>query len=68
MQQNMPSGGGFAPWRGEAVRAHAALGETDEATSLAAMNLRLARQFGAPDALSFALRTCAVVETGRTPG
>lgn len=49
-------------WRPLAVLAHLQRGEGDEARSLAADELRLAREFGAAPQLGVALRTAALVE------
>jgi DNA-binding CsgD family transcriptional regulator len=49
----------FAGWRSASARALTALGRIDEATALAAEELELARAFGAPRAISVALRELA---------
>jgi DNA-binding CsgD family transcriptional regulator/DNA-binding phage protein len=49
----------FAGWRSASARALTALGRTDEATALATEELELARAFGAPRAVSVALREAA---------
>jgi tetratricopeptide (TPR) repeat protein len=46
----------IAAWRGEAVAAHAALGQLEEAASLAAEEVALARRVGTPRTLGNALR------------
>jgi DNA-binding CsgD family transcriptional regulator len=51
----------FAGWRSASALALAALGRTPEAEELAAEELDLARQFGAPRAISSALRALAHV-------
>lgn len=45
----------FAPWRAGRCEALAALGRADETTVMAAENLQLARQFGAPVTVGWAL-------------
>jgi tetratricopeptide (TPR) repeat protein len=57
---------GFAHWRSSAALAHLALGQQHEARELAAQELALARGFGAPRAISIALRTTARIEGGDT--
>jgi DNA-binding CsgD family transcriptional regulator len=52
------------PWRSQLVHALVDLGQTDEAERLAAEELELAREFGAPRAISIALRTSARVNGG----
>jgi DNA-binding CsgD family transcriptional regulator len=52
------------PWRAGAALAHAALGDPDQARPLAAQELRLAREFGAPRAVGAALRVAGLVEGG----
>ncbi len=49
----------FAGWRSASARALAALGRGEEARALAAEELELARRFGAPRAISAALREVA---------
>jgi DNA-binding CsgD family transcriptional regulator len=49
----------FAGWRSASARALTALGRIDEATALASEELELARAFGAPRAVSVALREVA---------
>jgi DNA-binding CsgD family transcriptional regulator len=51
----------FAGWRSASALALASLGRTDEAETLAAEELELARRFGAPRAISAALRALAHV-------
>ncbi|MBF9130310.1 AAA family ATPase [Plantactinospora sp. S1510] len=58
---------GFAEWRTDAVRAHVALGDPGAAVELAHENLELARVFGAPRSIARALRTLAMIESGK-PG
>ncbi len=53
-------------WRSQAALASLRLGDRDEARRLAAEELALARAWGAPRALSAALRTVGLVEGGRT--
>src|SRR6266536_3487591 len=52
----------FFSWRSEAALALLELGEQEEARRLAAEEVELARQWGAPRALGHALRTAALVE------
>ncbi|MFC7483254.1 hypothetical protein ACFQX7_29140 [Luedemannella flava] len=54
------------PWRTAAALAHHALGHRDEARELAVEELDLARRWGAPRALSRALRVVATVTGGRS--
>jgi len=54
------------PWRSDAARALRVLGRADEAVGLAAEELRLARAFGTPGAISVALRALAACEKGET--
>ena len=49
----------FAGWRSASARALAGLGRVDEARELAAEELALARSYGAPRAISVALRALA---------
>jgi DNA-binding CsgD family transcriptional regulator len=49
------------PWRSRAARCHAMLGDNSAATSLAAEEVTLARNWGAPRALSTALATAGMV-------
>jgi DNA-binding CsgD family transcriptional regulator len=49
----------IASWRTEAAAAHSALGRPQEAASLAAEQIALARRVGTPRTLGIALRTCA---------
>ncbi|MDX6719340.1 MAG: hypothetical protein QOJ63_1594 [Solirubrobacteraceae bacterium] len=49
----------YAGWRSASARALTALGRIDEATALATEELELARAFGAPRAVSVALRELA---------
>lgn len=56
---------GFAAWRCPAALAHLALGETSAARKLVDEELALAREFGAPRAISAALRTAARIEGGQ---
>ncbi|MFE5819935.1 ATP-binding protein [Streptomyces sp. NPDC056479] len=56
---------GFAAWRCPAALAHLALGETSAAQKLVDEELALARAFGAPRAISAALRTAAQIEGGQ---
>jgi DNA-binding CsgD family transcriptional regulator len=51
----------FAAWRSATALVLASLGRTDEAEELAAEELELARRFGAPRAISTALRALAHV-------
>src|SRR5690242_1777695 len=53
-------------WRAELAQALLGLGESSEARELAAENLALARQVGAPRPLSTALRIMARAEGGRS--
>ncbi|MEV6522923.1 AAA family ATPase [Longispora sp. NPDC051575] len=55
---------GFAPWRIDAALAAHALGRAEEATALAAENLRLARAFGAAEPVCAALRVCGLLTGG----
>src|SRR5439155_1470524 len=52
----------FFSWRPQAALALLELGEREEACRLAAEEVELARQWGAPRALGHALRTAALVE------
>src|SRR5213078_3915709 len=52
----------FFSWRSQAALALLELGEREEASRLAAEEVELARQWGAPRALGHALRTAALVE------
>jgi DNA-binding CsgD family transcriptional regulator len=52
-------------WRSNAALAHLQLGNEDEARQLAREDLDLARTWGAPRALSAALRTTGLAEGGR---
>jgi DNA-binding CsgD family transcriptional regulator/tetratricopeptide (TPR) repeat protein len=52
------------PWRSQAALASLRLGDRDEARRLATEELALARAWGAPRALSAALRTMGLVEGG----
>jgi DNA-binding CsgD family transcriptional regulator len=54
----------IVPWRSLAATAHHQLGAAGEARRLAAEDVDLARQFGAPRALGVALRVQGVVEGG----
>jgi DNA-binding CsgD family transcriptional regulator len=54
----------LSDWRSLAARTLFALDRRDEAQSLAADEVRLARRFGAPRALGMALRTAGLVEGG----
>jgi tetratricopeptide (TPR) repeat protein len=51
-------------WRSQAALAHAALGRPDEARRLAAEEVALARELGAPGGLGIALRNQGLVEGG----
>ncbi len=51
-------------WRSDAALAHAALGEHQQARRLAAEELELAEEFGAPRALGVALRAAGLVSGG----
>ncbi|MBV9796606.1 MAG: AAA family ATPase [Solirubrobacterales bacterium] len=53
------------PWRSDAALAHLALGNQDEARSLAAEELALARVYNAPRTLGMALRATGLAESGR---
>jgi DNA-binding CsgD family transcriptional regulator len=50
-----------SPWRSQAARCHAALGDARAAEALAAQEVDLARRWGAPRALSTALAASGVV-------
>jgi DNA-binding CsgD family transcriptional regulator len=50
------------PWRSDAARAFAALGQRDQARRLAQEELELARTFGTPHAITAALRAAARVD------
>lgn len=52
------------PWRSDAALAHLAHGNQDEARSLAADELALARTYNAPRALGIALRAAGLAEGG----
>ena len=51
-------------WRSQAALAHSALGRPEEAHRLAAEEVELAREFGAPGGLGIALRNQGLVEGG----
>ena len=51
-------------WRSDAALAHAALGEYEQARRLAAEELKLAEEFGAPRALGVALRAAGLINGG----
>jgi class 3 adenylate cyclase/DNA-binding CsgD family transcriptional regulator len=51
-------------WRSQMALAHHQLGETDEAKRLAAEEVELARQWGAPRAVAKSLRVAGMVEGG----
>jgi len=53
-------------WRSQAALALLELGEREEASRLAAEEVELARQWGAPRALGKALRTAGLIEGGKT--
>ena len=52
------------PWRTDAASALLALGRAEEARALAAEELELARRWGAPRPIGFALRTLGLAEGG----
>lgn len=52
----------YSHWRSSAARAHIALGEAEPARRLAAEELDLARQFGAPREIGIALRLLGLLE------
>ena len=52
----------FRPWRSHAALALHALGREDEARELAAAELELARQWGAPRTVGISLRTLGLVD------
>ncbi len=54
----------FANWRSASARALSALGRGEEAVALATEELELARRFGAPRAISVALREVAHTRAG----
>jgi tetratricopeptide (TPR) repeat protein len=54
----------FLAWRSQAAQALLQLGEQDEARRLAAVELELARTWGAPRALGAALRAAGLAEGG----
>jgi DNA-binding CsgD family transcriptional regulator len=54
-------------WRSQAARCHALLGDTEAAAPLAAEELRLARRWGGPRALSTALAAAGVVNLDVEP-
>jgi DNA-binding CsgD family transcriptional regulator len=54
------------PWRSDAAHVLLALGETNEARTLAAEEVDLARRFGAPSALAAALRAHGLAQGGDT--
>jgi DNA-binding CsgD family transcriptional regulator len=56
---------GLLHWRSGAARCHALLGDTTTATSLAAEEVRLARSWGTPRALSTALAAAGLVTLDR---
>jgi len=58
---NSPNPAVNLPWRSEAALLAARLGAQDQAEELAAEDVRLARRFGAPQALGVALRTAGLV-------
>jgi DNA-binding CsgD family transcriptional regulator len=53
------------PWRSDAALAHLALGNQDDARSLAAEELALARAYNAPRVLGMALRATGLAEGGK---
>jgi DNA-binding CsgD family transcriptional regulator len=53
-----------SPWRSDAALLAARLGERDRAVQLVAEDLKLARAFGAPQALGIALRAAGLIEGG----
>jgi DNA-binding CsgD family transcriptional regulator len=53
------------PWRSDAALAHLALGNQDDARSLAAEELTLAQSYDAPRTLGVALRATGLAEGGR---
>jgi DNA-binding CsgD family transcriptional regulator len=55
----------FMPWRSQAALAMLQLDRVDEACTLAAEELELARKWGAPRALGAALRAAGMVEGGQ---
>ena len=54
----------FTPWRSQAALAAYQLGDRDQAASLAADELRMARAFGAPRTLGVSLRAAGLVTEG----
>jgi DNA-binding CsgD family transcriptional regulator len=56
----------LSSWRADAARLLAALGRTDEAQRLAREEVERSRRFGAPRAISVALRAAAATEHGET--
>jgi DNA-binding CsgD family transcriptional regulator len=61
---NVPNPALNHSWRSEAALLAARLGEQDRAVELVTEDLRLARAFGAPNALGVALRAAALIEGG----
>jgi DNA-binding CsgD family transcriptional regulator len=59
-----PAAPALLPWRSTAARAHAALGNTEQARALVRDELDLARRFGAPRALAIAMSATAAVDGG----
>ena len=62
-----PEHGAWTHWRALAARAHAALGERDEAAALARESVALARAFGCKDHLGICLLSAAAVTTEAAP-
>jgi DNA-binding CsgD family transcriptional regulator/tetratricopeptide (TPR) repeat protein len=60
-ETNSPNPAVNLPWRSEAALLAARLGAQDRAEELVAEDVRLARRFGAPQALGIALRTAGLV-------
>jgi DNA-binding CsgD family transcriptional regulator len=60
-ETNSPNPAVNLPWRSEAALLAARLGAQDQAEELAAEDVRLARRFGATQALGVALRTAGLV-------
>lgn len=56
--------GGDRNWRSHAALAHQALGNTEQARSLATEDVALAREFGRPRAIGIALHAHGMVSTG----
>ena len=64
LTRGMITGPTYLPWRSRAALAHLALGDREPAERLAAEEVALAREFGAPRALGVAKRAAGIVAGG----